>query len=364
MGMPGDLIRGDDPAYMANIMLTSVCNLHCPYCFANEYVHQSSSEISTDHFLKAKEFILGDGTERCIGLIGGEPTTHSRFEDLLRMTIEDSRVQIVSVYTNAVFLDRFFHLVSHPKVRMLINCNSPSDMGMTSFMRMRDNLDEMIFRRLARERITLGVNLYKPAFEYDFIMELLKRYQYSHVRISVAVPNLPDQRDCDPRDHFTACLPGLRLFLKELIREGIVPSFDCNKIPQCVFSKEDLDEFAREARTAYEKGKLKRKISISGKVNCSPVVDITQDLVAVRCFGLSQYTKVPISQFACISDLKQYYLRTIDSFACNTVFSQDCVNCYERLTGHCYGGCLAYKIHAIQQMQNVSGQMMGNHDVV
>jgi len=349
---------------MANIMLTSVCNLHCPYCFANEYVHRDSAEISTDHFLKAKEFILGDGTERSVGLIGGEPTTHSRFEELLRLTIEDPRARIVSVYTNAVFLDRFFHLVSHPKVRMLVNCNSPSDMGTSAFMRMRDNLDEMILRRLARDRITLGINLYKPGFEYGFILELLKRYQYNHVRISVAVPNMADRRDCDPRDNFTAFLPGLRLFLKELILEGIVPSFDCNKIPKCVFSKKDLDEFARVAGAAYEKRKLRKKISISGKVNCSPVVDITQDLIAVRCFGLSEYTKVPISRFACISDLKQYYLRTVDAFACNTVFSHDCADCYERLAGHCYGGCLAYKIHAIRQMQDASSLLMENPGAV
>ena len=56
---------------MANIMMTDVCNLHCPYCFANEFVNKDRNEITEEAFKKAVDFILGDGSHSTVGLIGG-----------------------------------------------------------------------------------------------------------------------------------------------------------------------------------------------------------------------------------------------------------------------------------------------------
>ena len=66
---------------MANIMMTDVCNLRCPYCFANEFVNKDTNEISEENFRKAVDFIVGDGSHSSVGLIGGEPTVHSHFEE-------------------------------------------------------------------------------------------------------------------------------------------------------------------------------------------------------------------------------------------------------------------------------------------
>ena len=97
---------------MANIMLTSICNLSCPYCFANEFVNRSNVEITEENFRKAMEFILRDGSEHSVGLIGGEPTTHSQFEKLLRIVLADRRVKVGSLYTNGILIDRFWPLMT------------------------------------------------------------------------------------------------------------------------------------------------------------------------------------------------------------------------------------------------------------
>ena len=65
---------------MANIMLTDSCNLRCPYCFANEFVGGGKNEISEEAFEKAARFILGDGKQSFVGLIGGEPLTHPKLK--------------------------------------------------------------------------------------------------------------------------------------------------------------------------------------------------------------------------------------------------------------------------------------------
>lgn len=43
---------------MANIMMTDVCNLRCPYCFANEFVNKDTNEISEENFNRAVDFIV------------------------------------------------------------------------------------------------------------------------------------------------------------------------------------------------------------------------------------------------------------------------------------------------------------------
>ncbi len=65
---------------MANIMLTDACNLKCPYCFANEFVNKDKNDITEEAFDEATDFIVGDGTHTSVGLVGGEPTIHPRFE--------------------------------------------------------------------------------------------------------------------------------------------------------------------------------------------------------------------------------------------------------------------------------------------
>jgi len=67
---------------MANIMLTKRCNLKCPYCFAEEFVNKSGDDISIENFKVALDFALTNPHEQ-IGLIGGEPTLHNNFKEIL-----------------------------------------------------------------------------------------------------------------------------------------------------------------------------------------------------------------------------------------------------------------------------------------
>ena len=176
---------------MANIMINEVCNLRCPYCFADEFVNKAPKEISTDDFHKAVEFALSSGNNERIGVIGGEPTLHSNFKELMTILIDDPRVSDVTVFTNGTRVDHYYNEFGHPKVHMLLNCNSPSNMGRTEFDKMCSCIDALIKERHFKDRLTLGINMYKPDFEYEYIIELLKKYSLRSLRTSVSVPNDP-----------------------------------------------------------------------------------------------------------------------------------------------------------------------------
>ena len=109
---------------MANIMITKKCNLACPYCFANEFVNAEKSEnmdITIENFQKILDFIVGDGSVKSVGLIGGEPTCHKNFDDILDILIDDVRVENVTVYTNGVLLEHHIEKLNHPKIHLLVS---------------------------------------------------------------------------------------------------------------------------------------------------------------------------------------------------------------------------------------------------
>lgn len=346
---------------MANIMMTDVCNLRCPYCFANEFVNKDTNEISEENFEKAVEFIVGDGSRSSLGLIGGEPTVHSKFESYLRKLIADDRVKTVVVYTNGILIDRYWDVICHPKVRLLINCNSPEDIGEKQFEKLCKNLDYLIEKRMFKKNVTLGINMYQPDFPYEYILNLLKKYDFHHVRVSITVPNLEDERNANAHVYFERMKPGMFKFFHELLSNDIIPNYDCNKIPSCLITEEDVDEFRKYGERKYIRKHIKDSNIQDKIVKCSPVIDIRQDLTAVRCFGLSECTKQNIGDFSGIRELENYYLRTIDAYACNTVYSEKCVDCHAREVRKCNGGCLAFKIKDILSMREYSEKIVREH---
>ena len=359
---------------MPNIMLTNRCNLGCPYCFANEFVNVDANEITLENFRRALDFIVGDGTQRRVGLIGGEPTLHTRLHELLRVVIDDVRVETATLYTNGLVVEPFVRELMHPKFNVLVNVNGPADVGATRFERIAANIALLVDECYMRDRVTLGINMYKPDFAYDYLLELLVRHGFTRVRTSITVPNVEAGRNMDARGHFLEMKPQVKRFYRELLDRGITPYFDCNKIPSCLIDEADLAEFADLIPRAAEVGASRTGSRSEGgramaglhgpnglltrTVQCHPVVDILQDLMAVRCFGLSERTKVPIDRFDGIAELVRYYENTVDAFACQTAYAAECRTCQLREARTCTGGCLAFKMADIERLRAAADELM------
>ena len=337
---------------MANIMMTDVCNLRCPYCFANEFVNKDRNEISEEAFDKAVDFIVCDGSHSSVGLIGGEPTIHSNFEYLVRKLIHDKRVETIVVYTNGICIDKYWDIITNRKIKLLINCNPPPNIGKNNYEHMCDNLENIIERKEFKDSITLGINMYGENFEYDYMIDLLKRFGFQHVRVSLTVPNISQERNTDAHAYFIKMKPRMFSFFHELLDNEIIPNFDCNKIPSCLIDETELQQFRIYLKNKFIKEHIAQSNISNRCVTCSPVIDIRQDLTAVRCFGLSEYTKVNIENFKGIRDLINYYTRTIDAYAYNTVYSSKCADCYDRTILKCSGVCLAFILDEILNIQN------------
>ena len=336
---------------MANIMLNETCNLRCPYCFANEFVGNGHhGEMDEASFCKALDFILGDGSESGLGVIGGEPLLHSHFDEYMRRIILDRRVKKIMLYTNGTLLEGHWDVCCHAKTHHLVNCNSPEDIGQDNFERLCDNLRVLLDDKMCADRVTLGVNMYKPVTDYSYIIDLLRKHSLNRLRVSISVPNFDDFRNTDAHDYFTSMKISVLTLFRQLFEMSVIPNYDCNKLPPCMLSEEDKASLC----AGLDKGfiaEIEKKSNIFNRfVQCRSVIDIRPDLTAVRCFGLSLWTKCKIADFKSISDLRNYYFRRIDAHAHNTAYSGKCSSCYERNVGACNGGCLAFKIKSILEL--------------
>ncbi len=343
---------------MANLMLLDYCNLKCPYCFADEYVNKNHNEMSEDAFNKAVEFILKDKSEKRIGIIGGEPTLHPKFADFLRKLILDDRIETIVLYTNGIRIDEHWNLLSNKKVRMLINVNSPRDMGEALFGRIVANLDHAFNDLLLYGNVTLGINMYKKDFDYDYLIDLLKKYGLHTVRVSITVPDHDSRGIVDASGHFEEIKPRMLEFFETLLQNDIVPNFDCNKIPSCFIEEKDLKRLKGYLKKESVAKYLNGSNIMTTRVLCRPVIDILPDMTAIRCFGLSEFTKQRIDDFSGIQELERFYLNTVDAYACNTAYMKKCIDCHRRETLTCMGGCISFKMDQIRKMQEFARNQM------
>ena len=332
-------------------MLTYRCNLNCSYCFANEFVNKDNTDISFENFTKAIEFLTNESNVK-IGLIGGEPTIHPKFLEILESLIINQKIDQVTIYTNGIELSNFINTISNPKVKLLVNLNNIKSIGEYNYNKIISNLDELIFNQNMKNRVNLGINLYDNDMDFEYILNVVKRYNMHRLRISLTVPDFSKYKCNSILDTFRNRKDFLLSFLSVLIDNDILPYYDCNKPPYCIWD---------ENEKTYLEEKLKRFSGVENNLIgdqsfCYPVIDILPNLNAVRCFGMSDFTKINILDFQNITQLASFFLNEVDAFAYQVYKDLECSDCVTRKTRQCTTGCIGFKSKEIKMIKSyISG---------
>ena len=277
---------------MPNIMLTYRCNLHCSYCFANEFVNKCSTDITLEDFQTAVDFLTKEGPAS-VGLIGGEPTLHPYFETIMQSLINNPSIEAITVYSNGLLIEKYLDVLINPKVHILVNCNSPAVIGGKAFETIFHALQVLLSRDEMKLRLNVGINLYDINMDYQYMINLLKDLSLHRVRISVTVPDFSVCGDVDVLEYFRAKKQFLLQFFRDMDEILVLPYYDCNKPPYCIWTEEE-----KAWLEAYvNKYPVKESNLIGNHSQCFPVIDILPSLQAVRCFGMSDFIKANIQDF-------------------------------------------------------------------
>jgi len=315
---------------MANIALLNRCNLRCPYCFADGYIEDEKSDITAAVFERLLDFAAPDGE---VGIIGGEPLLHKEFGKLLNLALDDFRFSKITVFTNGIYIDKHIDILSHPRVNTLVNLNSQRDIGAANFERIYKNVGALL---QSGAKVSIGINVYESGQDFCDLLNLVRDYGFDRIRVSVVIPK---DKSLGGIPYFMEMKPTLFKLYRELKELGACPCYDCNAIPECVYSQEERGFLS----TLPFANDFERQIFMGQRSVCSPVIDLYPDETATRCFGCYGMGRVRISDFDNILDLRNYFFKEIDARLVHPYAWEKCKDCYKYKTFACFGGCLCYK---------------------
>lgn len=329
---------------MANIMINDVCNLKCPYCFANEYVNgDTSTDITYRNFKTAVDWINASsdqkGSAERIAFIGGEPLLHHQFEDLVLYASKQRRPgQEILVFTNGLRANEYAGLFARHDISLLLNVNSPEDIGKNAYHKLIDNISLL---RKKDVPLSIGINLYKKDMDFSFILDIINEFSFKSLRVGLTSPNTEVKKNKGAFSYFREVKADLYRLAEEAAKLGCAVHLDCQKMPYCFF-RDDLERIEKMKETYGV------NIQITDCATCTPVLDILTNLDVVRCFGMSgKGTSVKLQSYANEEDLIGYFETNMDNIGKMIPMEVECIDCYERSVGKCQGGCLSYKADKI-----------------
>ncbi len=322
---------------MANIMINNGCNLKCPYCFASQITAEDRFTITEAEFDRILEYML-KSNQKIVGIIGGEPLIHPQFDELMmRFVKRTEKTQAKGlVFTNGICMDKHMKILSNEKFALLINVNSAEDIGEVAYGKVVRNIEEAVFAYgMSNQKITLGLNVYKPDQNIIPFFELLRRVGHRQCRVSISVPQ---DKGMGIFAYFRSFLPKVRELLTVANEAGVQLNFDCNLVPDCL-----IDDELRALYIKNESLGMGRKYVSTTKCSaCNPVMDILPDGSVTRCFAMSEKSRQNIFDYADLHELAMYFKLKMDYEIMKNPLPE-CVDCHLRKCQKCYGGCLAFR---------------------
>lgn len=328
------------------IAINNACNSNCSYCFAKKMGVEHKKEMSITDFRLILNWMISND-DNFLVILGGEPTIHSCFKDILLLANEYARKLEwdVLILTNGILLGDYIDLINN-KTNLLININ-PEDViskeGMEKLTKSLDKVkDKQMFEKaivtyennkaIPTYKATLGCNLCAEIGNYSFFWNLVDTYDVKEVRVSVASPqnnNYLYDRDA----YFKKMKPLLMDFVKEAYKRNILVTFDCSQIPCCYFSGDEIMYLNKVA-----------KKSINNYCKCGPTIQINPDMNIGCCFGDKRYNS-SLQKFD-FNKNKSYYTEKIKNQRKqdeSSNFIEKCKDCLLRDSNMCYAGCFGFR---------------------
>lgn len=314
-----------------NILVTTVCNRRCPYCFASDQIGTGlgsqpgeSRFITHDNFAKALAFAAR--TERVIGILGGEPSLHPDFPALIEQTWAAGLD--AKIFTNGCWSEDALEAVAcltgrtSRNLRLVVNTNHPDITPEKERVAQR-----RLFAKLP-EHCSLSFNIHSLDYDAGFLVDFIVKYRLMRdIRLGLASPLVEGPSAFIAAEDFPQVAPLIMALSERCDAEDIHLGFDCG-FTLCMFSAEQL-------------GLLKLR-GADIKCYCEPALDINVDLSSWACFPLASLGKADsIDEFCDAHEMQRHFKdRFFALYSSGSL--PECVGCKQLKRKRCAGGCGAH----------------------
>lgn len=313
---------------MPNLLLTNRCVRSCPYCFARREIDAPGrgDTVAWEDLVHVADFLARSG-EHHLSLLGGEPTLHPDFVDIVLYLRE--RGLHLTVFTSGVvpaakLADFEAHLTAIPPGELGFVCNL-NDPGQTpappgELARVHRFLEVM------GPWVSPGFNIYREDFALEFLFDLIGAYGLERtLRLGLAHP-VPGSPSVAVRpDQYRAIIARLCSYAPLFERFRVKPGLDCG-FPLCQFTDAELGWFHRLTGRAAE-------------CTCGAAIDIAPDLSVYSCFPLSRVRRRSLYEFNSLGELVDSYRELDGSLRAEVPgIYPECDGCRHREEEACAGG--------------------------
>jgi hypothetical protein len=316
---------------MANISLTATCNRACAFCFAEDAMaaHGRDAKLmSSERFEAALDFIVRSNIHEA-RLLGGEPTLHPEFEDLIaRVRTRGLRLLVFSGGLIPERSLRALERIPSPDLAVLLNV-IPFETGTPRELARQED----VFRRLG-DRVIPGVTIDSPAVRIGYLLDAIDQYGLARsVRLGLAHPALDGHNAYLHPRHYPEVGKRVTEFGLAARSRGVELDFDCGWVP-CMFPDGAL--------AALGKG--------PGEVGlrCNPILDLLPDGSFVSCYPLATHAKADLTTDCDAASLRAQFSarQSIDR---PVMLYRECETCAWRERGECTGGCLSASLRRLRR---------------
>lgn len=303
---------------MTNIILTNVCNANCPFCFALEQAKSPGQFLSLEDVKGRINFVRDSGQSQ-IRLMGGEPTLHPKFEEIVDLVISNGMTAIL--FSNGYISEtclQYLKTLPAEKIALLVNLNAQCPAPNSEAQRLK------VLSAL-NKKITLGFTILDPIFDLSQYLEWIKTYQLQpKLRLGLAQPILFGGNLYLSPKLYKKAAQSILINAYHANHQNIQLEFDCGFV-RCMFTEEEwhqLDEFG-----------------VVSECHCAPNLDIDMDGRIFHCFSLAQIS-TPLNKHQTFSETFKLIEDQRKIFRESGIYPE-CSICPEKISGNCSGGCLS-----------------------
>lgn len=329
---------------MANLEISRVCAQRCRFCFASRRAVSAPQAVPApwsgspsrplpflpvETFDDRLAFLDRSGIDE-VRLIGGEPTLHPRFPELVARTGDRPVVVFSSGLMRESALDCLAALPPE-RCTVLVNADATRHPGGPVPAERRRRARAV--HRLG-SRALLGVTIVGPDVELEPLLDLVEAAgARPAVRLGLGAPILAGNNDYLPMSAYPAVADRVTRFAEHAARRGVTLQFDCGFVP-CMFTPRAL---ASLRETTADLG-----------WRCNPVLDLGVDGVVSHCFPLAGVVDLPLTPGADALSLRRQFGAATAGYR-RAGIRPACSRCPLKQDGDCPGGCLAVTLRRFRR---------------
>ncbi len=319
---------------MTNLIVSNTCNLNCAYCFARDSL-QASLESYASHFISLDAFsdrlaFLERSDVGEIRLLGGEPTLHPKFPELVAMAMTQRKP--VVIFSHGLLSEQALaclEVLPVEQCTVLVNMNATHG---AEFAKREQNKRRDVLRRLG-PRAMLGFNIFKASFDLNFLLPLILDVNCRpSIRLGLAHPALFGRNEHLHPKQYPIVGHQIANFANVAAKAGVRLEFDCGFV-RCMFSNSDFE--------------ILHQTHADIGWRCNPILDIDLDGHVYHCFPLASKVQRYLSKSCIAADLRESMLEQTQLHRQAGIY-RECSTCLLKQNAECMGGCLA---HAMMRFQ-------------